>query len=145
MAALSYDEDVIVIDSGSDLTRIGMSGQGSPGLVEKTVIGKPKRRASIAVDEKDSKHLYAGEEAIARQSILNIVHPVQKGIVTDWPSLEALWRMYFEKLSYDIEGTNYPLLVTQYFPVFFHVFVSTQLILFSFSTRRFLLTTTARR
>lgn len=110
MAALAYDEEVIVIDSGSYCTRIGMAGQPNPDLVDKTVIGKPKRRGSINIEDgSESKQIYTGDDALSKQSILHLNYPVKKGVVTDWSSLECLWRNYFERLSYDVE--DHPIMI----------------------------------
>jgi actin len=35
---------------------------------------------------------YVGDEAISKQSILNLKYPVERGIVTDWKAMEQVWQ-----------------------------------------------------
>ena len=73
------EEEVIVIDCGSESTRIGMAGDAAPALIDRTVLGKPKRRESIASDGK--RGVFVGQDALQKHSILNLKHPVEKGLI----------------------------------------------------------------
>ena len=76
---MRMEEEVIVIDCGSESTRIGMAGDAAPALIDRTVLGKPKRRESIASDGK--RGVFVGQDALQKHSILNLKHPVEKGLI----------------------------------------------------------------
>ena len=69
-----------MIDCGSETTRIGMAGDNAPVLINRTVLGKPKGRESIATG--GNRGAFVGHDALQKHSILNIKHPVEKGLVT---------------------------------------------------------------
>ena len=73
------EEEVIVIDCGTETTRIGMAGSPAPNLINRTVLGKPKRPESIAID--GNRSAFVGHDALQKHSILNLKHPVDKGMV----------------------------------------------------------------
>ena len=103
MSTPTYEEEVIVIDTGTDFTRMGLSSQAAPAMMCRTVVGKPKRRESIA--SADGKpQIYFGQDAFDKHSVLNLKYPVEKGIINDWDALESLWHSCFAHLRLDIES-----------------------------------------
>ena len=65
-----YEEEVIVIDSGTEMTRIGLAGGQGPALVKRTCVGKPRRRESIASGKGEA--LYVGEDALAKHRYIHL-------------------------------------------------------------------------
>lgn len=66
--------ETVVIDIGSHIIRAGLSGHDAPKVQEPTVVGRPKLAGALTLDSKD---LYIGKEAIEKQDILQLSHPVK--------------------------------------------------------------------
>lgn len=73
----------LVIDNGSYRIRAGYGGDDAPRTVFPSIIGKPK----LKVDTK----LYIGDEAESKRGTLQINHPIQHGIITNWDDMEKIW------------------------------------------------------
>jgi len=113
--------DVIVLDVGSSLTKVGFSGEDSPRVRFSSIVGvdadglEPDM-ASVGTNgggdgaDDDAKYFYVGDEVLSRRDALNISKPVQKTVVHDWDALEKMWEWCFnDELSVDAEA--FPVLV----------------------------------
>ena len=61
---------------------------------------------------RSAEETYIGENARAKQSILDISNPIEHGVVTNWDDMEALWHYIFkEKL--DISSKNRNVVLTE--------------------------------
>eukprot|EP00620_Florenciella_sp_RCC1587_P024427 CAMPEP_0182556678 /NCGR_PEP_ID=MMETSP1324-20130603/863_1 /TAXON_ID=236786 /ORGANISM="Florenciella sp., Strain RCC1587" /LENGTH=257 /DNA_ID=CAMNT_0024768607 /DNA_START=84 /DNA_END=853 /DNA_ORIENTATION=+ len=100
------DEGVIVIDAGSGSTKIGYSGEDTPRSIFPSVVDHPvlnegtSRRPDVMDGAEDSS-----------------VHPVKRGMVTDWDQMERLWDHTFgtELRTYPETGSvnGVPVLLTE--------------------------------
>ena len=86
------DRDGIVIDGGSGMVKAGYSGDDDPRAVFSSVVGKPKADHALGAAKKD---LYVGKEAQQKRGILNLSHPIEHGIVTNWDDMEKIWHHTF--------------------------------------------------
>lgn len=85
------DEEVtaIVIDNGSSRMRVGFAGDEVPRLTVPNLIGKPKlNTVRMGIEQKD---YYCCDEALSKKGMLNITHPIEKGIIRDWEDMERVW------------------------------------------------------
>lgn len=81
------DEVVIVVDPGSSSVKAGYSGDDVPVSVFPSCSSKIKSRLeSIEFDDS-----FGGQE--------DYFHPIHRGVVTDWDSIEKLWYKIFEELG----------------------------------------------
>ena len=78
----------VIIDNGSHTIKAGLSAADDPKLVIDSVIGRHlsgDKGAYIG-----HKKLYIGNEAKERNSFLNLNYPINRGIITDWDSMEEV-------------------------------------------------------
>ena len=79
----------VVMDNGSDLTKVGYSGHEAPRKVFSTLIGRPKAPGkSLGIDQLD---YYVANEAETRRAKLRLNRPIVRGEVTNWLDLEDIW------------------------------------------------------
>ncbi len=83
-----YPTPTIVIDSGSFLTRVGLSGHDVPEETLRTIVGRPKEGA-----EPDT--IFVGEEAYENRATLDLSYPVDKYSITDLDGMNRLWEYCF--------------------------------------------------
>lgn len=100
----------VVMDNGSDLTKVGYSGEEMPRKVFSTLIGRPKEPGkALGIDQLD---YYVAQEAEARRAKLRLNRPVVRGEVSSWQDLEDLWDyMYTNELR--IEAHTQPCLISE--------------------------------
>ncbi|XP_052784461.1 actin-3-like [Mya arenaria] len=102
MSAAVDDDDVcsLVVDSGSDVTRAGFSGDDAPKAVFPTIIGSPK--LDVAMSSPQDRSHYMGESAMAHCGIFSLRRPIQRGVVTDWDDMERIWNhTFYDQLRVD--------------------------------------------
>lgn len=75
------NSSTLVIDTGSWLTKAGLSNEDNPRVISPTVCGKTK----------DSYYTYFGQDAISKRHELETKNLVIKGKPTDWDDLENYW------------------------------------------------------
>lgn len=100
----------VVMDNGSDLTKVGYSGEEMPRKVFSTLVGRPKESGkALGIDQLD---YYVGQDAETRRSKLRLNRPVVRGEVGTWQDLEDLWDyMYANELR--IVAHTQPCLITE--------------------------------
>ena len=84
-------ENAVIIDNGSGFIKAGFAGDDTPGVVFPSVVGKRLKPVSAG------QNTYVGDEAqaMSRQGILTISHPLENGIVTNWDDMEEIWSHTF--------------------------------------------------
>lgn len=93
----------IVCDNGSMAIKCGFSTDDAPRCVFPAVVGRPTTKDVLGI----GKDFYIGDDAHARQGLLELHHPIQRGSITDWDDMEKLWRhMFFTELRIPPESYN---------------------------------------
>eukprot|EP01038_Epipyxis_sp_PR26KG_P007604 gene7604-10354_t len=84
------DQPVLVVDIGSSSVKAGYSGEDVPSYVFPSIANKitSKRIESIEYEK------YTGGQT---GHVIN-VHPVHRGVVTDWGNMEKLWHNISEQI-----------------------------------------------
>jgi len=99
-----------VIDNGSGLCKAGLAGEDAPKSVFPSVVGKPKMQGLLVGT--DQREAYVGDEAIYKRGVLNLYHPIEHGLVTNWDDMEKIWHhCYFTELL--IPPEEHPCLMTE--------------------------------
>ncbi|XP_071803192.1 actin-5-like [Asterias amurensis] len=78
----------IVIDSGSFLTRVGLSGRDVPEDTFHTVVGRPKAGAG-------QDTIFVGGEAFENRATLSLSYPLDKYSITDMDDMNRIWEFCF--------------------------------------------------
>lgn len=80
------DEEVtaVCIDNGSGTIKSGFAGDEAPRSIFRTIVGKPK----VPLNDKE---FYVGRDCVQRSSSLQLSHPVERGIITNWDDMEKIW------------------------------------------------------
>lgn len=99
-----------VIDNGSGFCKAGLAGEDAPKSVFPSVVGKPKMQGLLVGT--DQREAYVGDEAIYKRGVLNLYHPIEHGLVTNWDDMEKIWHhCYFTELL--IPPEEHPCLMTE--------------------------------
>lgn len=93
--------EAIVIDNGSSQIKAGLSGEDDPRISFPSVVG----HARVGED------VYVGDEAFSKRHSCTLKRPIEHGIVTDFDSMELLWRNTFSELREVAE--EHPVLLTE--------------------------------
>lgn len=99
----------IVLDCGSFETKAGLSGGFfEPSSVVRTMVTKIKR-------ENREEEIEVGcvpVQNIVNYSSIDIITPIQGGVVTNWKELELIWsHIFYSELK--IDPTKHPILLTE--------------------------------
>ena len=104
------EEQEVVFDNGSYLFKAGFAGDDAPRANFLTIVGQPKH-PELLVGMKRTP-TYVGSEAWSKQSVLNLIRPIERGIITNWDAMEDIWRhTFYNELKVDPEET--PILLTE--------------------------------
>eukprot|EP01095_Lingulamoeba_sp_RSL-Kostka_P006413 TRINITY_DN2008_c0_g1_i2.p1 TRINITY_DN2008_c0_g1~~TRINITY_DN2008_c0_g1_i2.p1 ORF type:complete len:250 (-),score=54.54 TRINITY_DN2008_c0_g1_i2:510-1259(-) len=96
----------IVIDNGSGCCKYGYSGYEEPIDSIPTIVGRP------ISESEDMKSYYVGHEAQSKRRELDIRHPIEYGIITNFEDMTLIWRHIFEDLL-NIDPKEHAVLLTE--------------------------------
>lgn len=85
------DDDIaaVIIDNGSGTMKAGMAGDDTPRINFPTIIGEPKMPGiMVGMEQKDA---FIGKEVLSKLDVLNVTHPIEFGLITDWEKMEKIW------------------------------------------------------
>ena len=112
-SSLENDCIPIVLDSGSALIKIGFAGEDTSRAIFPNRIGH--LRDGCTLSEECQIDVFIGEQTLTNKEILTITCPMSDGIVTNWDSMEEIWRYAFhEKLG--VSPSERPVLLSE--PIF---------------------------
>ncbi|BFZ00049.1 hypothetical protein BsWGS_03088 [Bradybaena similaris] len=94
----------VVMDIGSDSCKVGFAGDQVTKGVIPSVVGRPSQ-------QEGSKKNHVGQDALNAQAAHTLSYPVQRGVVTDWDSMEVLLEHLFQS-TLSIKSQERPVLVT---------------------------------
>lgn len=113
------DNDVIVIDLGSGFVKAGWAGEDAPRFVIPCIVcdNADKAAPALGIDQVDSQEYLVGQDALnamhanSGEAAQTAVHPIQRGVVTDWGALQRILDHLF-KSCLNVDPTQYACLVT---------------------------------
>jgi actin-related protein len=90
------DVEVLVIDNGTQYIKAGTAGRDAPRAVFPTVIGDRRaKQFSVMMCMGAFKTRFIGDEALMKRGILNLTHPIERGVISNWDNMEAIWHHTF--------------------------------------------------
>lgn len=87
------DMKTIVIDNGTFSVKAGFAGTKKPHFIIPTVVGTAKENADMVGIK--NKAYFVGNEALAKENLLNLVNPIENGVVQNWEFQTQLWDELF--------------------------------------------------
>ena len=103
----------VVIDNGSGLCKAGFAGADAPRSVFTSIVGRPKHQGTTANRAAvGQKNYYVGNWAQSQGCLLNLRHPVEHGMVTNWDDMEGLWHHTFYN-ELHVAPEEHPVLLTE--------------------------------
>eukprot|EP00796_Vickermania_ingenoplastis_P009136 gene9138-6423_t len=101
----SHEKTSVVIDNGSGIMKAGFSGEEAPRHVFPTIVGRPKNEQAMMGSA--NKKIYIGGEAHQKRGVLNLQHPIEHGIVSNWDEMEKVWHhTFYNELRVNPEQHN---------------------------------------
>ena len=94
MSEFNKDDEwnAVVFDNGSGMMKAGFAGDDAPRCVFPSVVGRQKHLEVMDAGQRDS---YVGDEAQIKRGILDVMYPIEHGIVTNWDDMEKIWSYTF--------------------------------------------------
>ena len=98
-----------VIDAGTGYVKAGVAGDHAPRKKFPNLLGRSRFTGlEIALDQCD---YVVGDEAFIKRGVLNMVEPVEKGIIKDWDVMEKVWHhTFYNELKVDPQ--EHPVMIT---------------------------------
>ncbi|CAL1545021.1 unnamed protein product [Lymnaea stagnalis] len=101
----------VVLDNGSDTCKAGLAREDEPTVIFPSVFSPVHFVISSLIYSND-KTRYVGQKALDKDATLPLKSPVQRGLITNWDDMEAVWDYVFkEALAIDPRTT--PVMMTE--------------------------------
>jgi len=84
------EEEQVIMDIGTSTLKAGVASDDEPKCKSPMLVGTPISTAAMVGME--IKEAYYCDEAVDKFKYLNIVNPVQKGVITDMDLLADIFR-----------------------------------------------------
>ncbi|XP_041484906.1 actin, clone 302-like [Lytechinus variegatus] len=94
------DKQALVIDHGSFEIQAGFAEEDAPRTAFQTLVGRPRHK-NIAGLSNTLADSYVGDEAQRKRGVLTLTYPIERGVVTKWDDMEAVWSHTFSELKFN--------------------------------------------
>ena len=102
--------DAVILDCGTGSIKAGFVGDKAPTTILASVVGHPKY--ALAMVGADTKESYVGWEAQSKRGILDLVYPIERGIVQNWEDMQRIWDHTFH-VELRVSPAERPLMLTE--------------------------------
>ncbi|ORX51308.1 Actin/actin-like protein [Hesseltinella vesiculosa] len=121
MVTYGGDEvNALVLDIGTSNVRAGYAGEDTPKVMFPTSVGYLPSDGDVVMSDSTSKEpsqkysqYYIGDNKINKpRPGMQIINPMEDGLVNDWDTMEAIWDATFNSFL-RVDPTEHPLLCTE--------------------------------
>ncbi|XP_072031703.1 actin-related protein 2-B-like [Amphiura filiformis] len=109
----SQGKKVIVCDNGTGFVKCGYAGTNFPAHIFPSLVGRPIIRSTAKVGDIEVKDLMVGDEASQLRSMLEVVYPMENGIVRNWDDMMHVWDHTFGESIMNVNPAETKLLLTE--------------------------------
>eukprot|EP01033_Poteriospumella_lacustris_P014730 gene14730-10537_t len=103
-AGVLQDEiQAVIVDNGSYSIKSGKVGDEKPTSVLSSVVGHARE---------DPNQRFVGNELQLKRDVLDLTYPIEKGIISNWDDMEALWTHVFTN-DLAIKPEEHPIFLTE--------------------------------
>lgn len=118
------DMEAVVLDNGSGVVKAGFAGEDMPRTTFAACVGTAKNPEWFAAQQQPAqsqqqqlkgaelpreRESFVGAECQQLRDLLDVVHPIARGVVEDWDALERIWEHVFaHELRVNPETTTLP-------------------------------------
>ncbi|CAD8167903.1 unnamed protein product [Paramecium pentaurelia] len=107
---MDYKKPAVVIDNGQAYCKAGIAGDDTPKCCFPAIVGRSKDQGNLKGMDKEIA--YVGDEAWAKQDVLELNYPIDKGIVNNQDDMEKVWHhAFFNELR--VIPEDHPVLLTE--------------------------------
>jgi len=85
--------ETVVIDNGTFSIKAGLAGTDQPHIIIPSVVGTAKNQSDM-VGILNKAH-FIGNEALAKEKLLNLYNPITNGVITNWDYITYIWQELF--------------------------------------------------
>lgn len=90
------DVDVLIIDNGTHYIKAGFAGEDAPRVAFPCVVGDRRiKQFTVMMCMGGFKTRFIGDEALIKRGTLDLSYPIERGVVTNWDNMEAIWHHTF--------------------------------------------------
>lgn len=98
-----------MLDQGTGFVKIGRAGTNFPDHTFPSMVGRPilraEERSGLVPDNVEIKDIMCGLEALEVRLLLQILYPMENGIIKNWEDMEHLWDYaFYERMELDPRG-----------------------------------------
>ncbi|XP_030837758.1 actin-like, partial [Strongylocentrotus purpuratus] len=99
----AHDKEPMVIDHGSFEIQAGFAEEDCPRTVFQSIVGRPRHQGVLddLTTKLNFRDSYVGEEAQNRRGVLTLTYPIERGIITKWDDMEAVWSHTFSEIKFN--------------------------------------------
>ncbi|XP_002731308.2 actin-related protein 2-B [Saccoglossus kowalevskii] len=109
----SQGRKVLVCDNGTGFVKCGYAGSNFPAHIFPSLVGRPMIRSSQKVGDIEVKDLMIGDEASKLRSMLEVVYPMENGIVRNWDDMAHIWDYTFGQSKLNVNTRECKVLLTE--------------------------------
>ncbi|XP_070578151.1 actin-related protein 2-B [Ptychodera flava] len=109
----SQGRKVIVCDNGTGFVKCGYAGSNFPAHIFPSMVGRPILRSTQKVGDIEVKDLMVGDEASQLRSMLEVVYPMENGIVRNWDDMVHVWDYTFGESKLNVNPKECKILLTE--------------------------------
>ncbi|XP_036370416.1 actin-3-like [Octopus sinensis] len=87
----------VVIDNGSHTCKVGFGGDHEPRIAISSDADYPRDQSEMIGDELKDYNVI--NKFGYNTSVLNLKHPIERGVITNWDDMEKIWLHAFKELK----------------------------------------------